>query len=40
MRESIIIAVASIFVCLQSAYSQISTNELPVSIQRGLDTTT
>ena len=40
MREFIIIAVASIFVCLQSAYSQISTNELPVSIQRGLDTTT
>ena len=36
MRKSIIMAVASIFVCLQSAYPQITTNELPVSVQRGL----
>ena len=36
MKKIIIISVASIFVCIQSTYSQISTNELPVSIQRGL----
>ena len=40
MKKFIIIAVASFFVCLQSAYPQISTNELPVSIQRELGTIT
>ena len=36
MKKSVVLAVASIFVCLQSAFSQITTNELPVSVQRGL----
>lgn len=40
MKKSIKIAVALIFVCLQSAYPQITTNELPVSIQRELGTIT
>ena len=35
MKKSIVIAVASVFVCLQSACPQITTNELPVSIQKG-----
>ena len=40
MRKSIIVAVAFIFVCMQSAYPQITTNEPPVSVQRGLGATT
>ena len=39
MKKSIVLAFASIFVCLQTAYPQITTNELPVSVQRGLDVT-
>jgi hypothetical protein len=35
MKKSII-TVITFFVCLQSAYPQITTNELPVSVQRGL----
>jgi hypothetical protein len=40
MKKSVVLAVASIFVCLQSAYPQITTNELPVSVQRGLGVVT
>lgn len=36
MKKEFIVAVASIFVCMQSAYPQITTNEPPVSVQRGL----
>ena len=36
MKKSIVIVVTSVFVCMQSAFSQITTNELPVSVQRGL----
>ena len=35
MKIVIIIAVISIFTCLQSVYPQITTNELPVSVQKG-----
>lgn len=37
MRKSIILLLV-IVACLQSVYPQISTNELPVSVQRGLGT--
>lgn len=36
MKKVLFVAVALFFVCMQSAYPQITTNELPVSIQRGL----
>ncbi len=36
MKKSIVIAIVSVFVYLQSAYPQITTNELPISVQRGL----
>lgn len=36
MKKSIIIAVTFFIVCVQSTYPQISTNELPISVQRGL----
>ena len=36
MKKVIIIAVISIFTCLQSVYPQITTNELPVSVQKGI----
>lgn len=36
MKKIIVIAIVLFFICLQSAYPQITTNELPVSIQRGL----
>ena len=36
MKKEFIVAVASIFVCMQSAYPQITTNEPPVSVHRGL----
>ena len=40
MKKVIIMAVASFFSCLQSIYPQITTNELPVSVQRGITTIT
>ena len=36
MRKIIFLVFAVFFVCLQSVYSQITTHELPISIQRGL----
>jgi hypothetical protein len=36
MRKSFIVIVSTFFACLQSAYPQITTKELPISIQRGL----
>lgn len=36
MKKKLFVAVASIFICTQSAYPQITTNEPPVSFQRGL----
>ena len=40
MKSFIIVAVASIFLCMQSAYSQITTNEPPISVQKGLSAKT
>ena len=36
MKKFYIIAVALFIACLQSVHSQITTNELPVSVQRGV----
>lgn len=36
MRKTFAIAFITMFVCMQPVYSQITTNELPVSVQRGL----
>ena len=37
MRKFYIIVIVLHFVCLQSVFSQITTNELPVSVQRGIN---
>lgn len=40
MRKTYIIAVVASFTFLQSLYPQITTNEPPISIQRGLQVLT
>lgn len=36
MNKNLIVTIVAFFACLQSAYSQITTNEFPVSVQRQL----